>query len=245
MGFFFLKFMAHKKDAYYFSHDSSASRDIKMLKIKYIYGWEGIGLFWGIIETLRETTDFKFESNKDSIDLLASILQVDAIKLQNFINDAIKVGLFVESDGYFYSNSLNDRMDEMNKKRLNGIVNGKKGGRPTKEEPKNNLNHNLNHNLNESKTKPLKESKVKESKVNIIVDSVSEFIAPTKDEVIEYFVKSGYKRDIAIQAYFYYDSLNWNNKLGKAVINWKNTMVTNWFKPENKVTIVNLQQPTF
>jgi hypothetical protein len=146
--------MAHKKDAYYFSHDSSASRDIKMLKIKYIYGWEGIGLFWGIIETLRETTDFKFESNKDSIDLLASILQVDAIKLQNFINDAIKVGLFVECDGYFYSNSLNDRMDEMNKKRLNGIVNGKKGGRPTKEEPKNNLNHNLNNNLNESKTKP-------------------------------------------------------------------------------------------
>ena len=139
--------MAHKKDAYYFSHDSSASRDIKMLKIKYIYGWEGIGLFWGIIETLRETTDFKFESNKDSIDLLASILQVDAIKLQNFINDAIKVGLFVECDGYFYSNSLNDRMDEMNKKRLNGIVNGKKGGRPTKEEPKNNLNHSKGNRL--------------------------------------------------------------------------------------------------
>jgi hypothetical protein len=166
--------------------------------------------------------------------------------LQNFINDAIKVGLFVECDGYFYSNSLNDRMDEMNKKRLNGILNGKKGGRPTKEEPKNNLNHNLNHNLNESKTKPLKESKVKESKVNIIVDSIDvKFIPPTKDEVLEYFINRGYKKDIAIQAYYYYDSLGWNNKLGKAVTNWKNTMVTNWFKPENKVKIVNLQQPTF
>jgi hypothetical protein len=242
--------MAHKKDAYYFSHDSSASRDIKMLKIKYIYGWEGIGLFWGIVETLRETTDFKFESNKDSINLLASILQVDAIKLQTFINDAIKVGLFIESKGYFYSNSLNDRMEEMNKKRLNGIANGKKGGRPTKEEteikPKANLNNNPTDNLNESKTKPLKESKGKESKENDIIDSVDiKFIPPTKDEVLEYFIKRGYKRDIAIQAYYYYDSLGWNNKLGKAVTNWKNTMVTNWFKPENKVKIVNLQQPTF
>ena len=109
-----------------------------------------------------------------------------------------------------------------------------------------NLNHNPTDNLNESKTKPLKESKEKESKENDIIDSVDiKFIPPTKDEVLEYFIKRGYKRDIAIQAYYYYDSLGWNNKLGKAVTNWKNTMVTNWFKPENKVKIVNLQQPTF
>jgi hypothetical protein len=220
--------MAHKKDAYYFSHDSSASRDIKMLKIKYIYGWEGIGLFWGIIETLRETTDFKFESNKDSIDLLASILQVDAIKLQNFINDAIKVGLFVQTDGYFYSNSLNERMEEMNKKRLNGIANGKKGGRPTNEEPKNNLNHNLNHNLNESKTKPLKESKVKESKVKKEV-----FIPPVLNDVLVYFDENGYSKEAATKAFNYYTNLGWKNSKGNQVINWKNTM-QNWFTPENE-----------
>ena len=220
--------MAHKKDAYYFSHDSSASRDIKMLKIKYIYGWEGVGLFWGIIETLRETTDFKFESNKNSIDLLASILQVDAIKLQTFINDAIKVELFVECDGYFYSNSLNDRMQEMNKKRLNGIANGKKGGRPTNEEPKNNLNHNLNHNLNESKTKPLKERKEKESKVKKEV-----FIPPVLNDVLVYFDENGYSKEAATKAFNYYTNLGWKNSKGNQVINWKNTM-QNWFTPENE-----------
>ena len=217
--------MAHKKDAYYFSHDSSASRDIKMLKIKYIYGWEGVGLFWGIIETLRETTDFKFESNKDSIDLLASILQVDAIKLQTFINDAIKVELFVECDGYFYSNSLNDRMEEMNKKRLNGIANGKKGGRPTKEEPKN----NLNHNLNESKTKPLKESKVNKRKVKEEVV----FIPPVLNDVLVYFDENGYSKEAATKAFNYYTNLGWKNSKGNQVINWKNTM-QNWFTPENE-----------
>jgi hypothetical protein len=239
MGFFFLKFMAHKKDAYYFSHDSSASRDIKMLKIKYIYGWEGVGLFWGIIETLRETTDFKFESNKDSINLLASILQVDAIKLQTFINDAIKVGLFIESKGYFYSNSLNDRMEEMNKKRLNGIANGKKGGRPTNEEPKNNLNHNLNHNLNESKTKPLKEKKEKESK------DISKFIPPIVEDVLNYFEENGYSREVANKAYHYYNNLGWKNSKGNQVINWKNAMLNNWFKEENKKKVQAPIIPTF
>ena len=231
--------MAHKKDAYYFSHDSSASRDIKMLKIKYIYGWEGVGLFWGIIETLRETTDFKFESNKDSIDLLASILQVDAIKLQTFINDAIKVELFVECDGYFYSNSLNDRMQEMNKKRLNGIANGKKGGRPTNEEPKNNLNHNLNHNLNESKTKPLKERKEKESK------DISKFIPPIVEDVLNYFEENGYSREVANKAYHYYNNLGWKNSKGNQVVNWKNTMLNNWFKDENKKKVQAPIIPTF
>lgn len=235
--------MAHKKDAYYFSHDSSASRDIKMLKIKYIYGWEGIGLFWGIIETLRETTDFKFESNKDSIDLLSSILQVDANKLQNFINDAIKVGLFVESKGYFYSNSLNDRMEEMNKKRLNGIINGKKGGRPTKEEseikPKNNLTNNLNNNLIESKTKPLKESKGKESKRKDI------FIPPLIEEVLVYFDENGYSREVGVKAFHYYNNLGWKNSKGNQVINWKNTMLNNWFKDENKKKVQAPIIPTF
>lgn len=229
--------MAHKKDAYYFSHDSSASRDIKMLKIKYIYGWEGIGLFWGIIETLRETTDFKFESNKDSIDLLSSILQVDANKLQTFINDAIRVGLFIESDGYFYSNSLNDRMEEMNKKRLTGIANGKKGGRPTKEEPKNNPNNNLNNNLNESKTKPLKEKKEKEKK--------GIFIPPTLEDVLSYFDENGYSREVANKAYHYYNNLGWKNSKGNQVINWKNTMLNNWFKDENKKKVQAPIIPTF
>lgn len=227
--------MAHKKDAYYFSHDSSASRDIKMLKIKYIYGWEGIGLFWGIIETLRETTDFKFESNKDSIDLLSSILQVDANKLQNFINDAIKVGLFVESKGYFYSNSLNDRMEEMNKKRLNGIANGKKGGRPTKDESEIKPKNNLNNNLNESKTKPLKENKRKETKI----------VIPTLEEVLAYFEEHKYKKSEAEKAYHFYNNRNWFDSNNRPVKNWKLKMQEVWFKEENKIKVQAPIIPTF
>lgn len=162
--------MAHKKDAYYFSHDSSASRDIKMLKLKHKHGWEGIGLFWAIVETLRESTDYQFQSDEASIELLSTILGIDNAKLNLILNTCFEVGLFENNGTFFYSNSLNERMSEMNKRRENGYKNGVLGGRPTETKPKQNPNHNPNHNpndnLNETQTKPFKrkEKKEKENK---------------------------------------------------------------------------------
>jgi len=40
-----------KKEAYYFSLDSNARDDPKILQLRMEMGWEGYGLFWAIIET--------------------------------------------------------------------------------------------------------------------------------------------------------------------------------------------------
>ena len=149
--------MAQKKDAYYFSHDSSASRDIKMLKLKHQFGWEGIGLFWGIVETLRESTDYKFNSDQSSIELLSTILGVDYTKLNDVINKCIELGLLSKDSKHFYSNSLNARMQEMNQRREIGYKNGIKGGRPKA------LN-NPNETQSITQMKPLIEKKGKERK---------------------------------------------------------------------------------
>jgi hypothetical protein len=153
--------MAQKKDAYYFSHDSSASRDIKMLKLKHQFGWEGIGLFWGIVETLRESTDYKFNSDQSSIELLSTILGVDYTKLIEVINKCVELGLLSKDSKYFYSNSLNARMQEMNQRRDIGYKNGIKGGRPT---ATNNPNKTQPITQTITQTKPLKEKKGKERK---------------------------------------------------------------------------------
>ena len=42
------------KDAYYFSHDSNARNDQRLIKIRMKYGMEGYGIYFGIIEILRE-----------------------------------------------------------------------------------------------------------------------------------------------------------------------------------------------
>ena len=44
------------KDVGYFSHDSNAHRDYKMVKLRTKLGWGGYGLFWAIIENLRNET---------------------------------------------------------------------------------------------------------------------------------------------------------------------------------------------
>jgi len=35
-----------KKEAYYFSHDSNARQDEKIIKLRMKLGWEGYGLYW-------------------------------------------------------------------------------------------------------------------------------------------------------------------------------------------------------
>jgi hypothetical protein len=153
--------MAQKKDAYYFSHDSSASRDIKMLKLKHQFGWEGVGLFWGVIETLRESTDYKFNHDQSSVELLSTILGIDYPKLNAVISKCVELGLLCKDRTSFYSNSLNERMQEMNNRREIGYKNGIKGGRP---KVQNNPNETQTITQTITQIKPLKEKKGKERK---------------------------------------------------------------------------------
>ncbi|MDD3552823.1 MAG: DUF4373 domain-containing protein [Methanothrix soehngenii] len=64
--------------------------------------------------------------------------------------------------------------------------------------------------------------------------TVKKFQPPTQDEVVAYFESNGYSADAAIRAYRYYDAGNWKDAKGSQVRNWKQKMVGNWFKDENK-----------
>jgi hypothetical protein len=68
-------------------------------------------------------------------------------------------------------------------------------------------------------------------------------VAPTEQEVIEFFTANGYRPDIASNAFNYYDSAQWRDSRGKAVINWKQKMRGVWFKDEYKAKATN--QPTY
>ena len=63
---------------------------------------------------------------------------------------------------------------------------------------------------------------------------VKKFQPPTQDEVVAYFESNGYSADAAVRAYRYYDAGNWKDAKGSQVRNWKQKMVGNWFKDENK-----------
>ncbi len=60
------------------------------------------------------------------------------------------------------------------------------------------------------------------------------FVPPTKDEVVQYFIDNGYKSEAGEKAFKYYDTAGWKDAKGNQVKNWKQKMISVWFKPENE-----------
>lgn len=142
------------KEAYYFSHDSNARRDEKILQLRAKFGWEGYGLYWAIIETLRESSDYSFSSNAKAG--LAISLNTTKEKLNDILKICFDTELLIEKDGRFFSESLMLRMEQIDEKRRKRAEAGRKGGI---------AKAMVKQNPNNAKAKPSKEKKVKEKKV--------------------------------------------------------------------------------
>jgi hypothetical protein len=99
------------KDAYFFSHDSNARHDPRILELRAAYGAQGYGWYWMIVEILRDQATYKIKV-KDSIwGALALDLNADKNELKQFITDCIDQFELLSSDGnYIWSNSLIRRM---------------------------------------------------------------------------------------------------------------------------------------
>jgi hypothetical protein len=67
------------------------------------------------------------------------------------------------------------------------------------------------------------------------VDKTTVFKPPLIEEVVSYFKEKGYNQKSGEKAFYYYDSAGWKDRNGTQVKNWKQKMVGNWFKDENKI----------
>lgn len=144
-----------KKDTFYFSHDSNAFHDPKIIKLRAKHGLEGYGFYWALIEFLRNQPEYFIKV--DDLELLSFHMNFDESKINQMVSTCLANGLLENKNDKIFSTSLLRRMeiaDDIRKKR---VLAGKKGGRPK-----------ANGKQNESKTKALKESKGKENKVNEI-----------------------------------------------------------------------------
>ena len=106
----------NEKDAYFFSHDCNARNDPKILALRSVYGAEGYGVYFMLVEILREQPDYKLAVNKYIWSTLAMQMQVEASKLEQIINDCCTEfsengnTLLVNDGEYLYSASLLRRM---------------------------------------------------------------------------------------------------------------------------------------
>jgi hypothetical protein len=174
------------KDAYYFSHDSNAHKDPKTLKLRARFGWEGYGIFWAIIETLREQEGYGWKS--DDKELLSYSFANGEPIVNQVIDYCIEIGLLTESDdGYIQSDSLKKRMDIKEEKRQKKVEAGKKGAHSRWKNGGANGSANSNGMAEDGKgkEKKVKESKEKESKEEKTIREIKDLRAAYSSDLIQ------------------------------------------------------------
>jgi hypothetical protein len=155
--------MAKKKDAYYFSHDSNARNDPKILAMRSVYK-RGYGWYWMIIEMFREQANYKLPLNKYTYEILSTQLQEKPNEIEKFVNDCIyefvddKGGLFCTDGKFLWSESFLRRMESMDDK----------SNKASESAQKRWINKNSNANAlpTHSECNAINESKVNEIKIN-------------------------------------------------------------------------------
>jgi len=99
------------KDPYYFTHDANAVNDPKIQAMMEQYGVAGYGMFWIIVERLRNESGYKLSDKLYNWQSLAKQMQCKDFHVQQFVQDCIdKYDLFMKEDGFFYSPALLKRM---------------------------------------------------------------------------------------------------------------------------------------
>ena len=164
------------KDAYFFSHDSNAKDDPKCVMLIEQLGLEGYGIYWVLVETLRDQSNYKYPLAL--IPAIARRYNTTAEKMKTVV---MNYNLFEIDDVNFFSLSLIERMKKLDDKRdkAREAINkrwdkNKKLGENKQKliETKYESNTNVLETNNESNTNVLETyydpntSKVKYSKVN-------------------------------------------------------------------------------
>ena len=219
------------KDAYYFPHDSNAKDDPKCVLLIEQLGMEGYGIYWMLIETLREQPDYTYPVA--NIPALGRRYNTTAEKVKTVV---CNYGLFtVKDDKIFFSDSLNRRMLVFEEKRAKRSEAGRLGNAArwkTSQTDRNAITMRSQFIASKVKKSKEKESIRKES----MRGKRKPFSPPTPSEVESFFTENGYTAEAARRAFDYYTDANWHDAEGKPVLNWKQKMRGVWFKPEHKQT---------
>ena len=113
------------KETYYFSHDSNARNDEKILMLRAEHGWQGYGLYWALLEMMFEAKETCLSHAK--VKGIAISYNVDITLLQSVINTCEAERLFVSDGVVFWSDSLRDRKQKFLELRQQRADAGKKG----------------------------------------------------------------------------------------------------------------------
>jgi hypothetical protein len=168
-----------QKEAFYFPHFSNARHDRKIRRLRKELGIEGYGIYFMLLETLRDQHDFMYPLA--DCDLLAEEFGTSDAKIKTVI---CNYELFdFEEDGKFFSPKMLVYLEPYFKMREQRIQAGKASA----------VKRMLNDRSTTVQQSKVKESKVNESKVKESKVEFSEMLSPhialfaDNEEVIKFF----------------------------------------------------------
>lgn len=229
----------------YFSHDIDMRNDIKVKVLRRKFSHTGYAVWCFMLEYLTDCTNFEFDYNEVSQELLASDFDVPVAELREIIDYSVKIGLLQHEDGKIFSAAHKRRfvrMLEVRQRRAEAARrNGRKGGNPNFKKGQPNpyywttesvMEDNPNITQETTEDNPIVEqSNVEYSRVKKQKESpkgekktASRFSAPTVDEVRAYAQEKGYNVD---PEHFvdYYTSNGW--RVGRNPMkDWRATVRT-------------------
>ena len=211
----------------YYLHDSNSFNDEKISELFINFGYEGLGLFYTLLEKLAA------QEKPIKTNVLKSQLRVGK-KLE-------KCWLFMEEIELISSNNG----ETFNKQLLNfsgkyAIKKEKNAKRISEWREKQTVTENVTCYEQVCNNDKVKESKVNKSKVK----ESKEFIPPIFEDVRTYFFENGYSIESASKFFNYYRESNWKDSKGSEVKNWKQKAIGVWFKDENKIKQQSQQTQT-
>jgi len=111
------------KDAFYFSHDANARNDLKCIRLRREMGMAGYGLYWCLLEMLREEN-----RNSLSFSYIEDIASHLGVKPEDVKSVITKYDLFKIEGKIFYSARLSESVENYNALKNKQIEAGRKGG---------------------------------------------------------------------------------------------------------------------
>lgn len=229
----------------YFSHDIDMRNDIKVKALRRKFSHTGYAVWCFMLEYLTDCTNFEFDYDEVSQELLASDFDVPVAELREIIDYSVKIGLLQHEDGKIFSAAHKRRfvrMLEVRQRRAEAARrNGRKGGNPNFKKGQPNPYYRTtesvmedNPNITQETTEDnpiVEQSNVEYSRVKKQKESpkgekktASRFSAPTVDEVRAYAQEKGYNVD---PEHFvdYYTSNGW--RVGRNPMkDWRATVRT-------------------
>lgn len=238
-----------KKDAFWFTHDSNAKDDPKITLLIDQLGLEGFGIFWILVETLRDQPEYKYP-----LQLLPSLARKYATTFEKIKLVVFNYSLFeIENDTMFFSRSLNKRMipleNTREQRRQAGVASAAKRKLIALQEAQNveiELNK-LNNEINERSTtvqqscnivyNSIKEESIKENNNNKEPENFA--VAVVDSEPLK-----PYRKGIETDEQHKQDIRNGLHKerINKFLINYK---VNNGFNLRNEIDIFVTDQGIF